>query len=303
MNDLVAYDPHLALGEISFEDAASLSLYLDAKCREREMVGGRWTLVTLPTREDRDRMERRKRELHRALQPISGTATERERAQQVIAQVLLGYPEVTRKTQAEQLKLANTYVLLLNELPIFAIERVCDDWRRGLIPSVDYSFVPPAPLLAQLAERVKQPFAMDLARIRLVMDVREERYIEPPKRTAEEQAAINETVSSTLRAMNERAAAQQKVEADAEALRKSVADTRRERVVAQAWEKFGHAPIKDPRTGLLLWPAQVMAMDTRTLERTGIAATPELLRVLEAQRKESERRLRGHGVEHQDQGS
>lgn len=97
--------------------------------------GGAELLNRMPTGAERMILASRLRAIDEALAPISANKTDWDRADQVVADLLVGYGITRNDRNAAQTITA--YLKHLDKMPIFAIRAACDDVKAGRVYDVD----------------------------------------------------------------------------------------------------------------------------------------------------------------------
>lgn len=110
--------------------------------------GHTWFLPALPTASERRQIETRRADVRRGLRPISMAHADKDRAALAITAMLTAWIHTGR---ADPKSTVAAYVMHLLDLPLFAIEKACQDVARGYVDGLSPDFPPSAPRLHQLA--------------------------------------------------------------------------------------------------------------------------------------------------------
>lgn len=106
--------------------------------------------VHVPNPAERELLGVRLESLQRALQPAAYNDIDRKKiAASVLEMVGMNYASMIN---ADRQKIAAAYVVELQDLPAWAVERACLAVRRGKVPDLNPDFPPSAPRLHQIAE-------------------------------------------------------------------------------------------------------------------------------------------------------
>lgn len=132
---------------------------------------------------DRERLKERLAFVRRSLMPANGQ-TDTGRIGRAVAAALVGYG----KDQAT----VAAYTKLLSDLPVWAVERACDQIRRGAASGVNPNYAPPAPVIHQLATEATVQARAERDKLMTLLTAK----VEPPRRepTQEERANVQAMV-------------------------------------------------------------------------------------------------------------
>lgn len=209
---------------------------------------GEKMLVRLPTAQERERLQARREQLVRVLRPISMAVEDKRTAARALASLFAGYPSL-RNASAEDMLTA--YIAHLQDLPLFAIQRACDDVIHRRIKGLDPDWPPASPRIYEVAERYasrvyleKLPFDHALS-IRLALP--------PPD------PARSEKVRAKLQELAEALKTKNRPEETPEhkAAAATIADAGR-RYIRSAYEQMGAEPVH-ASDGTLISP-QLLAL-------------------------------------------
>lgn len=197
-------------------------------------TGGKAYLPALPSKTERKQLQDfigRQKVRHR---PISESAAERDRAMKAVAGMFTGFTSLRNSNAAE---LCTAFLVVLSDLPLFAIEQACEDIARGRASSVDPDYPPTAPRMHQIADKYRiAAYERDIAPAVLVLGATQEN-IEPKV----DREKVGKKFDKLLTAMGadadeERRALRAKVSAE-------VAERNRQRV-RDEWAERGLEPPK-----------------------------------------------------------
>jgi len=110
---------------------------------------GEVMLDRLPNADEKRFLKRRQDELARVLRPISYAETDKDKAARMIALMFGGFPSL--KNADAEMMVAN-YMMHLQELPLFALERACTAINRHQVKGLDSDWPPTSPRIYEIAD-------------------------------------------------------------------------------------------------------------------------------------------------------
>lgn len=130
---------------------------------------GEWFLPALPTPEQRQRLVTRQSEVRQALRPISLSDADRQKAAIAITAMLTAWIHTGK---ADPKSTVAAYVMHMQDVPLFAIEKACADVARGYVEGVSPDFPPSAARLHQLAIDACEALAREEANIKKILSAK-----------------------------------------------------------------------------------------------------------------------------------
>lgn len=136
---------------------------------------GTWWLEQLPTTEQRRGIVERQSSINRTLQAASMSDADKTRIARAVAQALAGW--VNAKSSNPEASVAG-YVLHLQDLPAFAVEKACERVGRGQVEGLSPDFPPSAARLHQLAKEEIEALTTEAITIARVLRAK----LQPPRK-------------------------------------------------------------------------------------------------------------------------
>lgn len=181
-----------SLQPVAFDREIStiVAIYRNGMIREHDG----YVLTKQVTEGDKQRMVSRRDLLNNALRPASMSQVDKGRASKAITELLTGWIHAGK---SDAKSTVSAYVMHLQDLPAFAIERACRDVAKGYVEGLNPDFPPSAPRLHQLGmdacRALREEFA-DIAGL-----LKAETRIEKPSEEAKARvAALTEQVGRSL---------------------------------------------------------------------------------------------------------
>lgn len=151
------------------------------------------------TQRERNRLQLRASELHRAVRPIATASEEKRRLAQSLAAMFLGFPSM--RNSDNQATVA-AYIMAMEGFPLFAGIAACEDVVKRRVQELDPDFPPTAPRMCDLAAKHVSPVVGERLMIEKTLAAKKqdpqltpeqrERVGKGLRQMAEEMAAVNE---------------------------------------------------------------------------------------------------------------
>lgn len=128
--------------------------------------GGPSEAVRVPTTVERGVLEVRTRELGAAMRSASMADADKRRIGAALARMFGGFPSLRN---ADAQGMIATYVMELQKLPAWAVERACEAVRESRVEGLSLEFPPTAPRMFQIASTKTVPLKVEEAHIAEVL--------------------------------------------------------------------------------------------------------------------------------------
>lgn len=206
--------------------------------------GADWFLPVLPTPDEREIILTRQRGVRRAMRAIAMADADRQKAATAITAMLTAWIHTGK---ADPKSTVAAYVMHLQDMPLFAIERACSDIAKGNVSDLNPDFPPSAARLHQLAAESCETLAKEDADIGKIL-IAKVAYVPPPEERERVRAGF-EGLTESMKAWTSDPEASQ---------RRAVADRRvkeaSERAVLRQYETLGVEP-QYATDGILVSPS------------------------------------------------
>lgn len=164
----------------------------------RPQDGSRVEARAIPNASERRKLEQRIVDLRSALRPAGLSMTDRERIGASVARMFAGYP--SQRNSDPRATIA-TYVLELESLPAWAVEKACESVRLGKVPELNPDFPPSSVRLNQIATLELEVAKAEKGKIEALLEVVQS----PGHRSEADQARAEETATAWLERRDPRA--------------------------------------------------------------------------------------------------
>jgi len=164
----------------------------------RPQDGSRVEARAIPNASERRELEQRIGDLRSALRPAGLAMADRERVGAAVARMFAGYP--SQRNSDPRATIA-TYVLELESLPAWAVERACEAVRLGKVPEVNPDFPPSSVRLNQIAALELDVAKAEKGKIEALLEVVQS----PGHRSEAEQAEAEKSATAWLERRDARA--------------------------------------------------------------------------------------------------
>lgn len=134
-----------------------------------EMVRGQAIAQRLPSPALRQSITRRLEDVRRALLPLGRATVEKQRAAHAVVAMLRGW--FNAKSDNPEAKVAG-YITILQDLPCWVVERVCQDVATGRVEGLDKAYPPSAAQLHALCEEALERLRKEAADLVTVSGVK-----------------------------------------------------------------------------------------------------------------------------------
>lgn len=192
----------------------------------------------MPTREERFVMDKRLIHLNSALRPTSLSTADKEKAGKMIALLLNGFPSLAR---ADVAGMTVAYVLHLQEFPLFAIMRSCQDVINRRVPGLSLDWPPSSVRLGDMCERHVDALAAERHKLRLITAAKALiRPTEAPGAKARVEKMRQEAMA-VLKSATDRIGGLLSPEERLDIRMQAIDRSRRE--IARAWKSLGREPM------------------------------------------------------------
>jgi hypothetical protein len=138
-------------------------------------ANGEPMLDRVPNREEKRFLVQRQDQLARVLRPISYADTDKDKAARMLALMFGGFPSL-KNADAEGM--VATYMLHLQELPLFALEKACNDINKNRVKGLDGDWPPTSPRVFEIAEKHLRSVVEEKIRYDKVLTIK--KLIPPP---------------------------------------------------------------------------------------------------------------------------
>lgn len=164
----------------------------------RPQDGSRVEARAIPNASERRELEQRIADLRSALRPAGLAMADRERIGAAVARMFAGYP--SQRNSDPRATIA-TYVLELESLPAWAVEKACESVRLGKVPELNPDFPPSSVRLNQIALLELEVAKAEKGKIEALLEVVQS----PGHRSEAEQAQAEKSAAAWLERRDPRA--------------------------------------------------------------------------------------------------
>lgn len=130
------------------------------------MEGGEAVLTRLPSKAEREVLQKRLADLRLTLRPVADAMVDKERAVQAIGLMFAGF---TSLLKADAVDLTNAFLMHLQTLPLFALVKACEAVTQNRIPDYDPKFPPTSPQLYSFAAKAAEATRIELLKVERIL--------------------------------------------------------------------------------------------------------------------------------------